>query len=125
MNIKIVRIIGIISLATFIIGIICAFFGIGFGIFMLNAYDESSTNSIQSDGLSMLLDLTAFFGSNALGIAGIITGILTALYNVIAHIPALIAYVAGKKNCTPTIYWLLFSLWLSLLFGVSFFIFIF
>ena len=117
------KIISIVSLITFIIGIVFAIVSIVMGIAMGNMAEGAwNPNDIGADAL---LGLLGFFGGGFLWLAGIISGIICLIYDVVAHAPALIAHIVWKKTQNVTIYWLLISVWLCLLLGTSFFILIF
>ena len=125
MNPTVVKIIGIVSLITFIIGLVFACLGLGFGIWLRGVSDDAYLEHQDTPGAERLFSLGALFGGGAIGVAAMVFGIIVAVYDALAHAPALIAYLIGKKNGNVTIYWIMVSIWLSLLFGTSFFILIF
>lgn len=125
MNPTLVKVVGIIALITFIIGMVCAVLGLGFGIWLTCVSDDMYVENQDTPGAELLFGLIGMIGGGFVGIMGIVFGIIAAIYDALAHVPALIAYKIGKKNGNVTVYWLLNSLWLCLLFGTSIFILVF
>lgn len=122
MNKTAVKVIGIISLITFLIGLTVSIFAIVGGNHFLNiSADAYESSEFVSEGTDLLMAIISIFGGGIF----IVAGVVGTIYDIIAHVPALIAYLVGRKGNHVTAYWLLISLWICLLFGISFFILVF
>jgi hypothetical protein len=117
MSSTLVKLVGVIALITFIIGMIYAFGGFCFGVWLTNVSDDAYIENQNVPGWNLLFSIGAMFGGGFFGALSIVFGVIVAIYDVLAHIPALIAYFIGKKNGNRTIYWILIVLWICLLFG--------
>ena len=108
-----VKVISIITLIIFILGILSAI-GIGgfaaiMGIVANNAYNSDMT------GYDALGGLFTMLGTGILWIAGLVYAFCIAVYDVVAHIPALIAHIVWKKTENKIAYWILIGVYAALL----------
>lgn len=123
-NPTVIKIISIVSLITFIIGMLFPAVAIFGSAWLLNVSDNAYYESSEP-GVERLFGLGALLGGGFLGTMGVVIGICCAIYDAVAHVPALIAHIVWKKTKNATAYWILISLWLCLLFGSSIFILVF
>lgn len=116
---KAAKVISIITLVIFIIGMVFAIgallFGTLMGVVADGAYDPNLT------GYEALGGLFKFLGGGLMSIVGLLGGLMLAIYDVIAHIPALIAHIVWKKTENKVVYWIFVGIYAVLLIGAPYF----